>query len=349
MPTADMPHGPSWSSLFSSEVKLHFVAPRIQDGKKSVLVSKSVLDKGASLWDDCLVGQFFGASPKLAFIRSIVDKLWGRSGRVEVIPLMGEGFMFKFSDPQTKIWVLEWGPWSIANRPILLRKWLPGLTLDKHSLQKFPLWIMLRRVPLELLTPEGLSCIASAVGTPLSLDKAIEQRRRVQFARVCVEVNCGDILPDQISVEVETLGHIMIHIEYAWNPVIFYMCKGFGHLTSTCRAVKEEWRPKAPGANVMPHVGVAAGNADGKTNLNYSSSVAEPSNSVQNDAPADGYTGNAFTKNVSSAPEPSTSKINNVADMNSFAAVHSESSLPSDPAAQQPAEYSSVLDGCQQA
>lgn len=58
----------TWSSLFSSEVMLHFVAPTLKNGKKSVLISKSVFDKGAFLCGDCLVGQFFRISPKLVVI-----------------------------------------------------------------------------------------------------------------------------------------------------------------------------------------------------------------------------------------------------------------------------------------
>lgn len=41
--------GPSWSSLFSSEVKLQFTAPRLVDGKKSISICKNVVDKGVSL------------------------------------------------------------------------------------------------------------------------------------------------------------------------------------------------------------------------------------------------------------------------------------------------------------
>lgn len=133
---------------------------------EKVHIFKSVLDKGASFWGDCLVGDFFGFSPKLAIIESMVDKQWERSGRVEVIPLIGEGFMFKFDDPNTKSWKLEGGPWYITNRTFLLKQWKPGLVLDKLSLHKFPTWIALRGVPLELFTPVGLSCVASAVGTP---------------------------------------------------------------------------------------------------------------------------------------------------------------------------------------
>lgn len=73
----------------------------------------------------------------------------------------------------------------------------------------------MRGVPLELLTPEGLSCIASAVGTPPSLDKATKQRKRINFARVCVEITSGDVLLDHIIVDVEILGKMVIAVEYA--------------------------------------------------------------------------------------------------------------------------------------
>lgn len=234
----------NWRSLFTSEVRLQFTAPVLIDGMKSVNVEKSILDKGASLWGDCLVGQFFGQPPKLHVIQATADKLWGRYGRIEVISLSNEGFMFRFEDPNTKTWVLEGGPWFIASRPLLLQQWKAGLILDKLSLHKFPLWIALRGVPLELFTPEGLSCIASAVGNPLCLDKATEQRRRVNFARICVEVSNGDVLPDQINVNIETLGKRVINVEYAWKPEFCSLCKYFGHRENNCQA-KEEWRPKA--------------------------------------------------------------------------------------------------------
>lgn len=51
---------PSWSFLFASaEAKLQFVAPIIKDSKKMVVISKSIFDQGTTLWDDCLLGQFF--------------------------------------------------------------------------------------------------------------------------------------------------------------------------------------------------------------------------------------------------------------------------------------------------
>lgn len=100
----------NWSSLFSSfEDKLHFVSPCTIQGEKSVSISKDVLDQGISMWDDCLLGKFVGFPPKLSIIQSLAEKLCGRYGSVEIIPLVGEGFLFKLSDFATLSRVLEGG------------------------------------------------------------------------------------------------------------------------------------------------------------------------------------------------------------------------------------------------
>lgn len=59
-----------------------------------------------------------------------------------------------------------------------------------------------------------MSCIASAIGIPLSLDNATELRR-VHFARLCVEVACGDDLLDKILLDIDTLGQLEVSVEYA--------------------------------------------------------------------------------------------------------------------------------------
>lgn len=124
----------SWSSLFKAEAsKLQFMALIVKDGKKMVVISKSIFDQGISFWGDCLLGQLFGHPPKLAVIQSLVDKLWRRKGRIDVIPLDGEGFMFKFEDDATLTWVLEGEPWILVNRLLVLQKWQPGLIIEKLS------------------------------------------------------------------------------------------------------------------------------------------------------------------------------------------------------------------------
>lgn len=77
-----------------------------------------------------------------------------------MLALENDGFMFKFEYKMVLNWVLEGGSWFIAQRPLLLQKWMPGFVLEKLSMHKFPLWVKFWQVPLELFTSDGLSHIS---------------------------------------------------------------------------------------------------------------------------------------------------------------------------------------------
>lgn len=155
------------------------------------------------LWKNCLIGQFFRASPHISQIVCIASKIWRRRGKIDVIPFGCDSFLFKFKDAQTKRWVLEGGQWYIASKHLLLQQWVSGMSMEKLPTTKIPLWL-----PMEQLTGEALSYIASVVGVPLFLDKATEEAARIGFARACVEVNSTDTLPDVVEVDVEEVGNI---------------------------------------------------------------------------------------------------------------------------------------------
>lgn len=136
---------------------------------------------GFALWEDCLVGQFFGPATRLAQVQGTIFSLWGRMGYIDVVSFGRDVFIFKFENPKTRDWVLQEGPWYISSRPILLQKWSPSFSNDSLSTAKFPLWIVQHGVPMELLSHEGLAR-TSAVGVPLYLDKSTELPRRIDIA-----------------------------------------------------------------------------------------------------------------------------------------------------------------------
>lgn len=63
---------------------------------------------------------------------------------------------------------------------------------------------------MQLFTNEGMSHIFSGAGIPLFMEKVTELRKRLSFARVCVEVEQGAILPSSIHVGIEDFGSIEI-------------------------------------------------------------------------------------------------------------------------------------------
>ena len=53
-------------------------------------------------------------------------------------------------------------------------------------------------MPVELWTPKGLSYIASAIGKPLFANSTTLARKRLTFARVCIEVEAGVQMAEEI-------------------------------------------------------------------------------------------------------------------------------------------------------
>lgn len=143
----------------------------------------------------------------------------GSWDRVDVLGLENGLILLKFESDQSKSWVLEGGPWFMALRPLLLRQWTPGISLEKLDSTKMPLWVNLRGVPMELFTIEGINHVASGIGVPLFKDKATESRPRLLFARVCVEVDHTNDLPSIILVEIEDFGYFVVSMEYPWRPL----------------------------------------------------------------------------------------------------------------------------------
>lgn len=124
---------PSWRSLFGSNTKLQYFNPMVENGKKTVSIAKETHDLGVSLWEDCLVGQFLGPSPRLAQIIGTINNLWRLRGQIDVIDLGSEAFPSRFGNLHINTWVLNGGPWYISNRHILLQQWSPKFSKERLS------------------------------------------------------------------------------------------------------------------------------------------------------------------------------------------------------------------------
>jgi hypothetical protein len=66
--------------------------------------------------------------------------------------------------------------WHITNKPLILRKWTPGMQFLKLSLSSIPIWIKLHNLPIEFWNATCLSYVASGVGKPLCVDSVTEER-----------------------------------------------------------------------------------------------------------------------------------------------------------------------------
>ncbi|XP_039036073.1 uncharacterized protein LOC120172755 [Hibiscus syriacus] len=168
-----------WKKLFvgSKYQSLDFFSPELRDGVATVKPPPEVIDEGIDDWNHALVGQFIGLAPSFGSTERIIEMIWGKSSQV-----------------------LENEPWHVQKKPLILRNWVPGMQKLSFDLSFMPIWVQLCNVPLELYSQKGLSYIASALGNPLYMDSITASKERLEFAKVCVEIEAGGVIPDFIHV-----------------------------------------------------------------------------------------------------------------------------------------------------
>ncbi|GKE05064.1 RNA-directed DNA polymerase, eukaryota, reverse transcriptase zinc-binding domain protein [Tanacetum coccineum] len=154
----------------------------------------------------------------------------GRHGLGEMFSNDNEVYYFKFKNKEGLNFVLENNPWMVSGRPLIVQKRSPKVTLDKHKLEKIPLWVNMFDIPLKAWNNKGISQLASSIGKPLIMDVMTANmcqygRGRLGYARVWVEVDARKQFKDGIDVQYgdssgNTLRRKKSRIEYLWKPSV---------------------------------------------------------------------------------------------------------------------------------
>ncbi|GKE18234.1 putative reverse transcriptase domain-containing protein [Tanacetum coccineum] len=140
--------------------------------------------------------------------------------------------------------MLENGPWFIRNNPLILKKWHPDENLLKEDVSTVPVWVKLHGVPVITFSEDGLSAIATKLGTPLMLDSytsdmCMQSWGTSSFARVMIELRADMELKDNIIVAMpkitkECYYTCNVRVEHEWKPPRRSSCKDFGHIHEAC-------------------------------------------------------------------------------------------------------------------
>ena len=223
----------SSKNLFSAPARINstldFFAPSSVDGIPEIHPPDEAVFEGVSMWKGCLVGQFFDKRLPIHVVRVFVDKLWGKHEILEISTTDNGLYLFKFMDKDARDWVMESGPWYITGRPIILRVRQPGMEMLNIQLTSLPIWVKFYNIPLEYWTNTCLSYIASAVENPLHLDSLTENRNRLYFVRICIQVNLHSDFPKAPHLNLGNGKYTTIRIEYPLVPHNCSHCQVFGH------------------------------------------------------------------------------------------------------------------------
>nr|GEV43668.1 hypothetical protein [Tanacetum cinerariifolium] len=116
--------------------------------------------------------------------------------------------------------MLENSPWFIQNNPLILKKWHPDESLFKEDVSTVPVWVKLHGVPVMAFDEDGLSSIATKLGTPLMLDSytsdmCMQSWGRSSYSRVMIELRADMKLKDNIVMAMpKLLGREITHVMF---------------------------------------------------------------------------------------------------------------------------------------
>ncbi|GJT89559.1 beta-caryophyllene synthase, partial [Tanacetum coccineum] len=172
-------------------------------------------------------------------VANYVRNTWGKYGLVRSMFSSSTGlFSFQFSSIDGLDAMLENDPWFIRNNPLILKKWHPDENLLKEDVSTISVWVKLHSVPIISFSDDGLSAIATKLGTPLMLDShttdmCMQSWGRSSYARVMNELRAVVELKDNIVVAMPRIkgeGYYTcnIHVEYEWKPLRCARCKVLG-------------------------------------------------------------------------------------------------------------------------
>ncbi|KAF9613673.1 hypothetical protein IFM89_009636 [Coptis chinensis] len=135
--------------------------------------------QGCNEWSEYVVGFFIEKRLSFTYVKNVLQQRWKDKCHFEIIADK-DLFYFKLSSSEARQAVLG----------------------------------KIHNVPKELWTDDGLGFLVSKVGVPNSQDKATKLKKRINYARVCVEVDVSAKLPDSFPIELAPGDEQLISFEY---------------------------------------------------------------------------------------------------------------------------------------
>ncbi|XP_059310546.1 uncharacterized protein LOC132061877 [Lycium ferocissimum] len=154
--------------------------------------------------------------------------MWGKHGINKVAMMQNGIVMVRFDSAEGKNEVIQGGIYHVDNKPLIVKAWESEMEFTRDELYS------------------GLSKLGSLVGKPLMVDRNIEKKMGLNFARLLVEVKIDTPLPDVILFKNERGNVIEQRVTYDWKPTLCKVSQKYGHNEEVCRRNKKEVKPQEP-------------------------------------------------------------------------------------------------------
>lgn len=199
-----------------------------------VKITPEEWEEGASLWRYPVIAKIENARPSYDDIVKWVGINW-KSYNPKGTQLKPGIFVFDFETEEQRLQIIQRN-WTFYHKyPMVMKFWDSDGDVEKIPMNTAPVWIRLPGLKPRLWSTRNLSKITSFVGVPLATDRMTNQRTRMDYARVLVEVRTDMELPTEIPIE-GPKGEIKQPVFYEKNIKKCSHCGKTGHEEMHCRS-----------------------------------------------------------------------------------------------------------------
>ncbi|KAJ4889324.1 hypothetical protein Rs2_29072 [Raphanus sativus] len=206
----------------------------LADGTPMVQAPTLVLMKTAEIWKDHIVAHFHGTCPPPGKIFADLNTVWGKFGDITISMRSENSCLIYFPNVQSREWVLQVGYWQVDHCAVSVFPWTAEGTLQDLELRFAPTWVILKSIPPQLYSLDGISVVASAIGEPLHTEKSRLEPYHFGDTKVKIEIDLSVLPPEVVEVRDAENNSVRIKIEYPKLPPKCCNYGKFGHLMNRC-------------------------------------------------------------------------------------------------------------------
>lgn len=174
----------------------------LPSGEACIKIPNSIIEKNRKSWEPFVLGQFYSDPPSQGTLHNIVNGIWSKNYRdIAVSKMEGFAFLFRIPNAATRARVVKQKLWQIEGQTMFVDKWEPGVVPTKPELTSAPIWLELRKVPLQFFNEDGLERIAGLVGHPKFLHPMTANKTNLEVAKVFTIIDPRKPLPEAVNVQ----------------------------------------------------------------------------------------------------------------------------------------------------
>lgn len=219
---------------------------------EELVIGEESIDHGEGDVDLCLVGRFLtDQNLNFQFIKSRLAGIWKPRKGVSIKEIGDSRFLFQFYHKLDLQRILEGGPWSIGNHPLLLHKLMIGEVPLQVPLFRLAFWVHIHDLPVGSFSEGVGRSLGNFIGRFLEYDSSNRGATWRTFMRIRVEIDVSQPLKRWKKIRVGQGEPTLAKFKYERLNIFCFICGKLGHTESFCDIlfdssegeIKREWGP----------------------------------------------------------------------------------------------------------